>query len=202
MEHVDSDAAALGDDFSEEVHRVGSSIFYQRLQYSEYNNLSENISKLLYTSSTCARGRAHSLCSSTRRCEARGHSTSAEQLVCHYVPDGSAAGHAGVSAIGLGETRSNQANVRPREYHGRVASVRRGILCACNTKALVCFADVRRCELHVAGDLQLNSSYRAPQPIPPAADRRPCHGWPLIEGGSCGYITLRRSIYVYKLFAL
>ena len=28
-----------------------------------------------------------------------------------------------------------------------------------------------------------------------------CHGWPLIEGGSCGYITLRRSICVYKLLA-
>ena len=27
-----------------------------------------------------------------RRYEARGHRTSAEQLVCHYVPDGSAAG--------------------------------------------------------------------------------------------------------------
>lgn len=34
-----------------------------------------------------------------------------------------------------------------------------------HTKPFVCFADVRRCKLHMAGDLQLNSSYRAPQPI-------------------------------------
>ena len=81
----------------------------------------------------------------TRRVEARGHSTSAEQLVCHYVPDGSAAGHAGGSTIGLGETRSIQANTKPREYNGIAAQwlgQERRLLCI---PSLWLFADARRC---------------------------------------------------------
>ena len=46
----------------------------------------------------------------------------AAPVVCHYVPDASAAGHARGSTISLGETRSAQANTKPREYHGRAAS--------------------------------------------------------------------------------
>lgn len=172
MEHVDSDAAALGDDLSEEVHNVESSSVLISVSNTQIIWASRKISQNIVHDKYTRSGSRALFMQPTRRCEARGHSTSAEQLVCHYVPDGSAAGHTGVSAIGLGETRDAQANIRPSKYHSPTASIRRGILCACNTKPFVCFADVRRCKLHVAGDLQLDSSYRRATADTPAADRR------------------------------
>ena len=134
----------------------------------------------------------------TRRCEARGHSTSAEQLVCHYVPDGSAAGHTGVSTTGLGETRSAQANKRPRECLVRAAlSVRRGILCAIPSLLFVSLTcGAASCTWRVIS----NSTRPTARHSRYTSGRSTALSWMVLDrGGSCGYITLRRSIFVYKL---
>ena len=117
----------------------------------------------------------------TRRCEARGHSTSAEQLVCHCVLDGSAAGHTGVSASGLGETGSNQANTRPRKYRGRACSICQEKQSSLQYQAFCLFrwrAAAASCMWRVISNptrpTARHSRYTSGRSTA-------CHGWPLIE---------------------
>ena len=78
VEHVDSDAPALGDDFSEEIHRVRSRYFISasNIQLIIFRRIFE----IMYTPNTRARGRRTLYAVPRGRFEARGHNTSAEQL--------------------------------------------------------------------------------------------------------------------------
>jgi hypothetical protein len=180
----------LGDDFSEEVHHaIGSSYFTCLSKYSE-NLSSEGIFEI-YTPQTRAWGQ-RTLYEAAPRGGVSKHVVTVRRrskLVCHYVLDGSAAGHTGRPTIDLGETRSGRTSTQPREYHGRARLS--GEASSVHTKPFVAFADVLWCDgcrWRVISNSTRPTARHSRYSSGRSTAYQGYHGWPLIGSGSCGYI--------------
>lgn len=169
VEHVDSDAPALGDDFSEEVHRAIESSVLLVSSNTQVIIFRRYIREYMHPPNTRL--------GSAPLFMKQHHEAAFRSTWSPYV--GGASSYATMfqteaqqvtledQQLGPGETRSTQANIQPRDYvswsccllcqERHLLSIPSLLLCSLTCRKL------RR--LQVAGDLQLNSSYRAPQPI-------------------------------------
>jgi hypothetical protein len=199
VEHVDSDAPALGDDFSEEVHRAIESSVLLVSSNTQVIIFRRYIREYMHPPNTRL--------GSAPLFMKQHHEAAFRSTWSPYV--GGASSYATMfqteaqqvtledQQLGLGETRSTQANIQPRDYVS-------WSFCLCQERPPMCIPSLLLCSLTAScGGCRWRVIFNSTRPTARhsryssgrSTAYQGYHGCPLIGCGSCGYITLRRSVF-------